>query len=174
MHEPSDTSIEATALRETKEEIPGLNHEAIKVMGRLPPVSDKTGTVSVHPCVGWTGESIGNAGDLVVQSAEVSRVYSIPLMHFLDPERYVPSPIPRRPRHPAYLGPPCHDDLIQPPTMNASQWDQYLQFNTVQLNGQRFYRIWGLTGYLIDSFLTVLRPHLPPSPKQDFKQPDII
>jgi len=75
-----DDSLEATALRETAEEI-GVEPEAVEIVGQL----DEMLTISnfrVTPYVGIL--KTNSAHDFVINSHEVAQVVQVPLPHLMD------------------------------------------------------------------------------------------
>ena len=80
--EPGETA-EATALREATEEI-GLPPGHVTLMGRLAPHETVTGFL-VTPILGSVRDDFTPARD----PAEVEEVFTVPLSHVLDPDRYV-------------------------------------------------------------------------------------
>ena len=80
--EPQDISMEATALRETEEEI-GLDRDYIEVLGRLPEYITGTG-FRVTPIVAWIEPGFSLAPD----PFEVAEVFEVPLMFLLDPANH--------------------------------------------------------------------------------------
>ena len=80
--EPSDESIEYTALRETEEEI-GLQRKYVKVLGRLPEYYTRTGFL-VTPVVGW----IEPGFTLQPDTFEVAEVFEVPLAFLLNPDNH--------------------------------------------------------------------------------------
>jgi 8-oxo-dGTP pyrophosphatase MutT (NUDIX family) len=76
--ELDDASIEAAALRETREEI-GLAAERVSVLGRLAQYHTVTG-FAVTPVVGWVEPPFALAADPV----EVADVFEVPLAFLLD------------------------------------------------------------------------------------------
>ena len=80
--EAGDGSPEATALRETFEEI-GLAAEAIEIIGRLPEYQTGAG-YSVTPVVGLVKPNF----NLVLDAFEVAEVFEVPLSHFLNPANH--------------------------------------------------------------------------------------
>ena len=78
----ADASIQAAALREAREEI-GLPEAAVEVAGLLPPHETVT-SFSVTPVVGL----VRGVFDPVPEAGEVEEVFSVPLAHVLDPERF--------------------------------------------------------------------------------------
>jgi len=80
--EPGDTTDEATALRETREEI-GLDHGRIEVLGRLSRYHTRTG-YRVTPVVGVVTPPF----ELVPDPHEVAEVFEVPLAFVLDPANH--------------------------------------------------------------------------------------
>jgi len=80
--EPGDASDEATALRETREEI-GLDHGRIEVLGRLSRYHTRTG-YRVTPVVGV----ITPPFELVPDAREVAEIFEVPLAFVLDPANH--------------------------------------------------------------------------------------
>jgi len=80
--EPEDRDREATALRETEEEI-GLPRERVEVLGRLPVYDVQTG-YRITPVVGWIVPPYRVQPD----PYEVEDVFEVPLGHFLQPQNY--------------------------------------------------------------------------------------
>jgi 8-oxo-dGTP pyrophosphatase MutT (NUDIX family) len=76
--EPSDPSIEFTALRETEEEI-GLPARRVEVLARLPEYFTRTG-YRVTPVVGLIQPPL----ELVPDAREVDEVFEVPLDFILD------------------------------------------------------------------------------------------
>lgn len=98
--ENDDASREATALRETEEEI-GLAGSRIGVLGRLPVYEVPSG-FRITPVVGW----IEAPFELAPDAFEVAEVFEVPLEHFLRPEHYVRREYHFRDRHRHYLAVP--------------------------------------------------------------------
>lgn len=80
--EAGDVSPEATALRETEEEI-GLARRHVEVIGRLDPYLTRTG-FQVTPVVGWVEPPF----DLSPDPDEVAEVFEVPVAHFLEPGNF--------------------------------------------------------------------------------------
>jgi 8-oxo-dGTP pyrophosphatase MutT (NUDIX family) len=101
--DPGDLSLEATALRETWEEI-GLNPSEVQVLGRLNDYLTVT-NYRVTPIVG----TIPWPFSLTLEKEEVSRVFTIPLDWLADPsnreERLRPLPTPFPPAKVIYFHP---------------------------------------------------------------------
>lgn len=85
--EPSDTSLIATALRETEEEI-GLKAEYIQVLGQLPVYQTLTG-YEITPVIAFTEQIKHYPFD----KNEVAEVFQVPLSHFLIRSKHVQVPI---------------------------------------------------------------------------------
>lgn len=82
MEEIGDQSIEATALRETNEEI-GLSVSSIEILGRLPVIRTVTG-FDITPVVGWTNSPL----HLRLNSEEVEKVFCVPLSWLANPSNW--------------------------------------------------------------------------------------
>ncbi len=80
--DPADPGPEATALRETHEEI-GLPAAEVSVLGRLPSALVWATRFHVHAVVGWWDGTAPLAPD----PAEVASVRRVPLAHLADPAR---------------------------------------------------------------------------------------
>ncbi len=80
--EAEDADAEATALRETHEEL-GLGHEGIEPLGRLNDVSTRTGFL-ITPVVALLHPPF----DLVPDEREVAETFELPLSVVLDPARH--------------------------------------------------------------------------------------
>ena len=104
--EPGDADREATALRETEEEI-GLPVGHISVLGRLP-VYDIPSGFRITPVVGW----IEPPFELKADPFEVAEVFEAPLDHFLDAARYQRREYHFRGRHRHYLAIPYEGRYI--------------------------------------------------------------
>ncbi len=81
--EPEDSSVVATALRETEEEI-GLPRQRVELLGALREYFIPTG-YRVVPVVGWVSPPFALAPD----PSEVAEVFEVPLVYFFDPSRHV-------------------------------------------------------------------------------------
>ena len=104
--EPADADREATALRETEEEI-GLPGGHIAVLGRLPDYDIPSG-FRITPVVGW----IEPPFELKADPFEVAEVFEAPLEHFLDAARYQRREYHFRGRHRHYLAIPYEGRYI--------------------------------------------------------------
>ena len=80
--EESDASVEATALREAREEI-GLPEDAVQILGMLPTHETVT-SFAVTPVVGLIERDF----TIVPERDEVEEVFYVPLSHVTDPERF--------------------------------------------------------------------------------------
>jgi 8-oxo-dGTP pyrophosphatase MutT (NUDIX family) len=80
--EQEDSSPWHTAARETMEEV-GLPEEALRPLGKLPPLVTRTG-FEVFPCVA----SVPSRPELVVDPGEFDSVFFTPLATFADQEFY--------------------------------------------------------------------------------------
>lgn len=76
--ESNDRDIEATALRETHEEV-GIEPADVSVIGFLDPLPTITG-YAVTPVIGFVPESV----DIVVDRSEVEYAFEVPLDFLLD------------------------------------------------------------------------------------------
>ncbi|HEY8182741.1 MAG TPA: CoA pyrophosphatase [Thermoanaerobaculia bacterium] len=114
-------ALEAAAIREAEEEV-GIHRGAVELIGRLDDVTTNSGFL-VAPFVGVIQERI----DYVLQEAEVTEVFEVPIEALLDiaqPEvRFVPF---RERKYPAYF------------------------------YRYRDYEIWGLTGRMLKAFLDLV------------------
>lgn len=79
----TDASLEAAALRESREEV-GLPERAVEIWGRLPPHETITG-FSITPILGRITEDFTP----VPEAGEVDEIFTVPLAHALDPARFV-------------------------------------------------------------------------------------
>ncbi len=80
--EADDADREATALRETEEEI-GLARRHVKILGTLPEYSIPSG-FRITPVVGWVNAPFDTQPD----PFEVAEIFEAPIEHFLDVARY--------------------------------------------------------------------------------------
>ena len=79
---PCDPSPEATALRESHEEI-GLERARVELLGRLPEYRTRTG-FRITPVVGVVAPPLGLRPD----ANEVEEIFEVPLDFLLDPANY--------------------------------------------------------------------------------------
>jgi 8-oxo-dGTP pyrophosphatase MutT (NUDIX family) len=77
--EEHDASVEATALRETEEEV-GISSRHVSVVGYLPTMPTITG-YAVTPVVGL----ISTSAELDIDHSEVEYAFEVPLRFLLDP-----------------------------------------------------------------------------------------
>ena len=82
--DPTDNSLEQTALRETYEEL-GVAPASVEVIGALPPVLAAVSNFFVTPFVGWLGEGLLS---LHPNPYEVAEVIEAPLQALADPAIY--------------------------------------------------------------------------------------
>ncbi len=80
--EDGDSGPEATALRETEEEI-GLDRSHVTVVGRLEPYITRT-RFRVTPVVGVVAPPF----ELTLDDFEVAEAFEVPLRHFLNPDNH--------------------------------------------------------------------------------------
>lgn len=83
--DPEDPSATACALREAEEET-GLDPAGVQVLGTLPEVPLSVSNFMVTPVVGWWNRPSEVA---VVDHAEATRVFRVPVADLIDPERRV-------------------------------------------------------------------------------------
>ncbi len=93
--DPQDPALEATALREAREEI-GLPSERVRILGRLARFVTNS-NYAITPVVG----AVDWPFEVQLEAEEVSRVFTIPLAWLADPanhevrERILPPPLSR-------------------------------------------------------------------------------
>ena len=104
--EESDASREATALRETEEEV-GLPPVAVALLGRLPVYENLSG-FRITPVVGW----IEPPFELKPDPFEVAEVFEAPLDHFLNAGNYQRREFHFGGRHRHYMAVPYKDSYI--------------------------------------------------------------
>ncbi len=104
--EPDDADREATALRETAEEI-GLAADRVIVLGRLPGYEIPSG-FRITPVVGW----IEPPFDVLPDAFEVADIFEAPLEYFLDAANYQRREYHFRGRHRHYLAIPWEGRYI--------------------------------------------------------------
>ena len=80
--EEGDDSLEATALRESQEEV-GLDPARVEVLGRLPEYRTSTG-FHVTPVVGWIDPPV----EFTPDPSEVADLFEVPLAFLLDPKNH--------------------------------------------------------------------------------------
>ena len=74
-----------TAVRETTEEL-GISADKIQVWGKMAPISDKSGTLDVHPVVGFVDMDNVRQSDLSLSKAEVSLAFLKSVKSLTDPK----------------------------------------------------------------------------------------
>jgi len=79
---PGDASPEATALRESREEI-GLDGTRVEVLGRLPEYRTRTG-YRITPVVGVVAPPL----ELRADANEVDEIFEVPLAFLVDPANH--------------------------------------------------------------------------------------
>ncbi len=104
--EPGDADREATALRETAEEI-GLAADRVILLGRLPGYEIPSG-FRITPVVGW----IEPPFNVVPDAFEVADIFEAPLEYFLDAANYQRREYRFRGRHRHYLAIPWEGRYI--------------------------------------------------------------
>jgi 8-oxo-dGTP pyrophosphatase MutT (NUDIX family) len=104
--EAGDASREATALRETEEEI-GLKPGSVTLLGRLPQYEIPSG-FRITPVVGW----IEPPFTLKPDPFEVAAAFEAPLDHFLDVANYQRREFRFRGRHRHYMAIPYEGRYI--------------------------------------------------------------
>lgn len=77
-YEPSDPSLEFTALREAEEEV-GVDRSTVKVLGKLTNLYIPVSNFLVHPYVGFTE----TPPSFEPQPSEVAAILEVPFDHFL-------------------------------------------------------------------------------------------
>lgn len=80
--DPGDIDADATALRESQEEI-GLSPQMVQILGRLPSHETVTG-FQITPVLGHIRANF----EPIPQIGEVDEVFSVPLRHVLNPLNY--------------------------------------------------------------------------------------
>lgn len=104
--EAGDESREATALRETEEEI-GIERARVTLLGHLPEYEIPSG-FRITPVVGWIEPPFAVKPD----PFEVAEVFEAPLVYFLDPGNYQRREYRFRGRHRHYLAIPYEGRYI--------------------------------------------------------------
>ena len=94
MSDEGDDSTEATALRETEEEIL-VPRDRIEVLGKFHAVPDKTGRIRVTPVVGMLGDV--DLATIRFNPDEVAAVFALTLRQLRDPALRGTRPLPSRP-----------------------------------------------------------------------------
>lgn len=104
--EPEDADREATALRETVEEI-GLAADRVLLLGQLPCYEIPSG-FRITPVVGWVEPPF----NVVPDAFEVADIFEAPLAYFLDAANYQRREYQFRGRHRHYLAIPWEGRYI--------------------------------------------------------------
>ncbi|KAI7867236.1 NUDIX hydrolase domain-like protein [Spinellus fusiger] len=128
--DPSDASLQDTALRETHEEV-GIKAQDIDILGSYSTVPNKTGSLRVHPYVGYVRKPI-QPGYLVCNPNEVSHSFCLSL-----------------------------DYLARPSVRELRSFRDTSQAYTVfhlphPIEGEQ--EIWGLTSFILDGVLRKIMP----------------
>ncbi|KAK3910941.1 Nucleoside diphosphate-linked moiety X motif 8 [Frankliniella fusca] len=84
MKDDEDVDYEATALRETEEEL-GIHKHQVEIWGRCPPM-ESANRVTCQPVVGYLGSV--DVSKLEYNPKEVGDVFTIPLRHFCDKSNF--------------------------------------------------------------------------------------
>ncbi len=79
MIEPDDVSLEATALRETYEEV-GIPPKEVRLLGRLDEMATTTSGFVISPFVGTIPAGVAR----LTSDREVARILEVPLAHLLE------------------------------------------------------------------------------------------
>ncbi|KAG0215157.1 nudix (nucleoside diphosphate linked moiety X)-type motif 8 [Mortierella sp. NVP41] len=82
--DPSDKSSLETALREMEEEI-FVARDQVELLGDFTPMPNKDCTMRVQPYIGLIRQPINDISDIKFNTDEVSKVFTIPIEHLLDP-----------------------------------------------------------------------------------------
>lgn len=85
MTDPHDPSLQHTALRETFEEV-GIEPSSIDILGNYSTLPNKTGSLRVHPFLGYIKDPISSIKDLNYNKDEVSSVFSLPIDYLTRPD----------------------------------------------------------------------------------------
>lgn len=128
--EPEDPDLEATALRETWEEI-GLDRRHIEIIGRLPTYTTVTRFV-ITPVVGFVRPPF----DLIPDGDEVAEVFEVPLAFLMNPAHH---------RRHLYT----HDG-------GSRQFLSMPWRSRPGANGSREFFIWGATASMLRNFYRLL------------------
>lgn len=89
-HDPQDTTLYHTALRETAEEI-GIDADQVELIGELPTL-DTISRFRVTPYLAW----VSNQYTPSINRAEVAELFEVPLSALLEPSNYFHYPIKTR------------------------------------------------------------------------------
>ncbi|CAO3611246.1 unnamed protein product [Cunninghamella blakesleeana] len=131
--DPTDIDLKYTALRETTEEI-GIPDADIDILGSYSTVPNKTGSLKVHPYVGFIRDEI-DPSKLNFNPDEVSSVFSLPLDYLIQPS------------------------VRELKTFRTSQ-HKYTVFKIPDDMPGEEREIWGLTSFILDGvFRRILQEH---------------
>lgn len=142
-----DTSFRETAIRETSEEL-GVNCEKIRVIGKLDTIIAPLG-ITVNAFLGIV--DIGGLDDLRISTAEVEKVFTVPVSYFVDtePEAYKVNFF----AHPSYTNHAGEEVIIFPAQELGLPKRYWRPWETTKYN-IFVYRvagetIWGITARLV-------------------------
>ena len=124
MWDQEDSDLMQTALREAEEEI-GLDPKLLNMVATLPSASPRRRELRVTPYVGLLDEFPALEGD----PSEIGSIFTVPVSHFLDIERY------------HYFDLPFQGNALRFPSLNYRDMQN------------REYRIWGFTLRVITDLL---------------------
>ncbi|KAI8372187.1 NUDIX hydrolase domain-like protein [Blakeslea trispora] len=124
----TDPSTEYTALRETEEEI-GIRPKSIDILGRYSALPNKTGSLRVHPYVGFIKDQV----DLdKFNPDEVSNVFTLPIEYLIRP------------------------DIREIRQFRDSKQKYTVYKVPEEIEGEK--EIWGLTSYILDGVFRKMIP----------------
>lgn len=125
--DPEDTSSEATALREAREEL-AIDPAAVEVLGELPPVFTVVSNYLVQPVVGWLEAGLP---PLMPNPDEVAEVIEAPLAALADPAIF-------------------HEEV-----WTRGGEPHTVRFYDLRLSGG-VCRIWGMTAHILHTLLALV------------------
>ncbi|KAF7721741.1 nudix (nucleoside diphosphate linked moiety X)-type motif 8 [Apophysomyces ossiformis] len=128
--DPTDHSLEETALRETWEEI-GIHGSAIDILGSYSPLPNKTGSLRVHPYVGYIRRPV-DPTYIRFNPDEVFGVFCLPLSYLVRPD-------------------------VREIRQFRGTHHKYTVFKVPEHIGENL-EIWGLTSYILDGVLRKIIP----------------
>ncbi len=151
MHDRGDASLEATAIRETTEEV-GIPPERIKIVGKLDSVFAPMGTlVNVFVAVAEVDRS-----EIVINREEVEKAFLLPVSFFEsnDPEVYTLM----TEVHPSYKDEATGEEVVLFPARDLGlprrYWGSWGGFkHKVYVYRTEEGTIWGLTGRILVDFV---------------------
>ncbi|ORY97911.1 NUDIX hydrolase domain-like protein [Syncephalastrum racemosum] len=127
---PTDASLEDTARRETHEEV-GLPPSAIDILGCYSPMPNRTGSLRVHPFLGFIRNPI-DAADVRFNPEEVSSVFTLPIEYLIRPD-------------------------VRQTRLFRNTKHSYTVFKVPDhIEGER--EIWGLTSFILDGVFRKIIP----------------